>query len=37
MKRIIFTLACITAIGLFGSAYETAVALSDGLKAVLGL
>lgn len=37
MKRVIFTLAVILAIGLFGSSYETAVALSDGLKAVLGL
>lgn len=37
MKRIIFTLACITALGLFGSYYETAVALSEGLRAILGL
>lgn len=37
MKRSIFTLAVILAIGLFGSYYETAVALSDGLKAILGL
>lgn len=37
MKRPIFSLAVILAIGLFGSNYETAVALSDGLKAILGL
>lgn len=37
MKCPILTLAVILAIGLFGSYYETAVALSEGLKAVLDL
>jgi len=37
MKRIAICLASILAIGLFGLYYEMAVALSEGLKAVLGL
>lgn len=37
MTRILLLLISILLIGLLGSYYETAVALSEGLKAVLGL